>query len=56
MMIVQIVMNKSLTYYGSQSVYGESIPLACAGIITKVGMVFFLSVSVCRRNAAYCQL
>ena len=44
MMIVQIVMNKSLTYYGSQSVYGESIPLACAGIITKVGMVFF---SIC---------
>lgn len=44
MMIVQIVMNKSLTYYGSRSVYGESIPLACAGIITKVGMVFF---SIC---------
>lgn len=44
MMVVQIVLNKSLTYYGAQSVYGESIPLACAGIITKVGMVFF---SVC---------
>ena len=36
MMVVQIVMNKSLTYYGALSVYGESIPLACAGIITKV--------------------
>ena len=44
MMIVQIVMNNSLTYYGGQSMYGESIPLACAGIISKVGMVFF---SVC---------
>lgn len=41
MMIVQIVMNKSLTYYGSLSPYGESVPLACVGIITKVNMVFF---------------
>lgn len=41
MMIVQIVMNNTLTYYGSQSVYGSDIPLACAGIISKVGMIFF---------------
>lgn len=41
MMIVQIVMNKSLTYYGALSIYGEAIPLACAGIITKVNQVFF---------------
>ncbi len=40
MMIVQIVMNKSLKYYGSLSVYGESVPIACAGIISKVNMVF----------------
>lgn len=40
MMIVQIVMNKSLKYYGSQSVYGEAIPIACVGIITKVNQVF----------------
>jgi putative MATE family efflux protein len=40
MMIVQIVMNKSLKHYGSLSVYGESIPIACAGIITKVNQVF----------------
>lgn len=40
MMIVQIVMNKSLTYYGALSVYGESIPLACAGIITKVNQIY----------------
>lgn len=40
MMIVQIVMNKSLKYYGSKSVYGESIPIACVGIITKVNQVF----------------
>lgn len=41
MMVVQIVMNNSLTYYGALSAYGESIPLACAGIITKVNQVFF---------------
>lgn len=41
MMVVQLVMNKSLTYYGSRSSYGEAIPLACSGIIAKVGMVFF---------------
>lgn len=40
MMVVQIVMNKSLKYYGSLSAYGESIPIACAGIITKVNQVF----------------
>lgn len=40
MMIVQIIMNKSLTYYGSKSIYGESIPLACSGIITKVNMIY----------------
>lgn len=41
MMVVQIVMNKSLKYYGALSVYGEAIPLACSGIIAKVNMVFF---------------
>lgn len=41
MMIVQIVMNNSLAHYGALSVYGESIPLACAGIIIKVNQVFF---------------
>lgn len=41
MMIVQLVMNKSLTYYGGQSNYGEEVPLACAGIISKVNQVYF---------------
>ncbi|MBO5303778.1 MAG: MATE family efflux transporter [Lachnospiraceae bacterium] len=44
MMIVQIVMNNSLTYYGAMSIYGESIPLAASGIINKVSFIFF---SVC---------
>jgi Na+-driven multidrug efflux pump len=41
MMVVQVVLNNSLTYYGGLSEYGESIPLACAGIVTKVSQVFF---------------
>lgn len=41
MMVVQIVLNKSLKYYGSLSEYGEAIPLACVGIISKINMVFF---------------
>ena len=41
MLVVQIVLNKSLTYYGALSMYGESVPLACAGIITKVNQGFF---------------
>ena len=41
MMVVQITMNNSLTHYGAQSIYGESIPLACASIISKVSFLFF---------------
>lgn len=41
MMVVQIVMNNSLTYYGALSIYGEAIPLACSGIINKVSFIFF---------------
>lgn len=41
MMVVQIVLNKSLKHYGALSEYGEAIPLACVGIISKINMVFF---------------
>ena len=41
MMVVQIVMNNSLRHYGALSIYGESIPLACAGIINKASFIFF---------------
>jgi len=40
MTIVQIVMNNTLSYYGALSNYGSEIPLACAGIIAKVNMIF----------------
>lgn len=41
MMIVQIVLNNSLKDYGALSVYGDAIPLACAGIVMKVNQVIF---------------
>ena len=41
MMIVQVVMNNSLSHYGALSSYGSEIPLACSGIIAKVNMVLF---------------
>ena len=41
MMVVQIILNNSLTYYGSLSHFGSDIPLACAGIVSKVSMLFF---------------
>lgn len=40
MMVVQIVMNQSLNYYGARSVYGQAIPIACVGIITKVNQIY----------------
>ena len=39
MMLVQVTMNNTLTYYGSRSIYGEDIPLACVGVITKVNTI-----------------
>ncbi len=41
MTITFIALNKSLAYYGALSIYGEAIPLACAGIINKVNQIFF---------------
>lgn len=39
--LVQIVLNNSLTHYGKLSQYGESDPLAVAGIVMKVNMIVF---------------
>ncbi len=39
-MVVQITMNNSLKYYGGMSIYGEDIPIAVVGIITKVNQVY----------------
>ncbi len=39
-MVVQITMNNSLRYFGGMSIYGESIPIAVVGIITKISMIY----------------
>jgi Na+-driven multidrug efflux pump len=39
LMVVAIVMNNSLRYYGARSVYGSEIPLAVSGIIVKISQV-----------------
>ena len=36
---VQIVLNNSLTFYGSASIYGEDIPLAACGIVIKTNAI-----------------
>lgn len=41
MMTVQICLNNLLKHYGAMSPYGESIPIACAGIVIKVNQIFF---------------
>ena len=42
MTVMQIALNNSLTYYGGLSAYGADIPLACAGIISKVNMIYMM--------------
>lgn len=49
---VQIIMNNILRHYGGLSVYGSDIPLACAGIVMKVNMVFL---SICIGISQGCQ-
>ena len=39
MLLVQVVLNNTLTYYGAQSQYGSDIPLACVGVISKVNIL-----------------
>lgn len=39
-LVVQLVLNNLLRSYGAASVYGSEIPLAVAGIVTKVNMIF----------------
>lgn len=47
-LLVQIVMNNSLTHYGALSIYGADIPLAACGIVMKVNgilMAFVIGIS-----------
>lgn len=39
MMLVNIVMNNTLAYYGALSIYGSDIPLAVSGVIAKLNSI-----------------
>lgn len=39
MMLVNIVMNNTLTFYGAMSIYGSDIPLAVSGVIAKLNSI-----------------
>ena len=39
MMMVAIVLNNSLSYYGALSIYGKDIPLAVSGVATKLNSI-----------------
>lgn len=39
LLVVQIVVNNSLTYYGGLSEYGADIPLAASGVVMKVNAI-----------------
>ncbi|MDO4730573.1 MAG: MATE family efflux transporter [Clostridia bacterium] len=38
--LVQIILNNSLVYYGSQSIYGSEIPLSAFGVVMKINLIF----------------
>lgn len=40
-LLVQIVMNNVLRTYGAKSIYGPDTPIAAAGIIMKISVIFF---------------
>ena len=44
MMIMNLVLNSSLRYYGALSVYGGSEALAAAGVVTKVNFLFYSTI------------
>lgn len=39
MMLVNIVLNNTLTHYGALSIYGEDIPLAVSGVVAKLNSI-----------------
>ena len=39
-MVIQIVSNNMLKKYGADSIYGSDIPIAIAGIVSKISMIF----------------
>ena len=47
MLVMNLVLNSSLSYYGSLSEYGGSEALAAAGVVTKVNFLFYSTIIGC---------
>ncbi|MDO5133650.1 MAG: MATE family efflux transporter [Eubacteriales bacterium] len=47
MLVMNLVLNSSLSYYGALSSYGGSEALAAAGVVTKVNFLFYSTIIGC---------
>ncbi|MBQ6582205.1 MAG: MATE family efflux transporter [Mogibacterium sp.] len=52
MLLMNLVLNNSLRYYGSLSVYGGSEALAAAGVVTKINFLFYATIVGCSIGGA----
>lgn len=52
MLVMNLVLNSSLRYYGDRSVYGGSEALAAAGVVTKVSFLFYSTIIGCSIGGA----
>lgn len=47
MLVMNLVLNSSLRYYGDRSIYGGSEALAAAGVVTKLSFLFYSTMIGC---------
>ncbi len=52
MLVMNLVLNSSLRYYGDRSVYGGSEALAAAGVVTKINFLFYSTIIGCSIGGA----
>lgn len=52
MLVMNLVLNSSLRYYGDRSVYGGSEALAGAGVVTKINFLFYSTIIGCSIGGA----
>ena len=52
MLLMNLVLNSCLRFYGEQSVYGGSEALAAAGVVTKVNFLFYSTIIGCSIGGA----
>ena len=52
MLVMNLVLNSSLRYYGDRSVYGGSEALAGAGVVTKIKFLFYSTIIGCSIGGA----